>query len=183
MDPIKYITVEHGPIQLMLKILGKMNEKIANQEPIEKKDLDDGIIFIREFADACHHGKEETLLFPAMKKNNIKKEVELIDILIEEHKQGRGYVKNLVEAIAKIKSDPTAFRQLFADNSQKYIALLSQHIEKENKILFQEAKSSLSESAIKELAEGFTDVEENKIGLSRIKELHDMVNKLKEAYL
>jgi hemerythrin-like domain-containing protein len=32
------------------------------------------LVFLKEFADRCHHGKEEDFLFPALEKAGIKKE-------------------------------------------------------------------------------------------------------------
>ncbi|TAK97052.1 hemerythrin HHE cation-binding protein [Patescibacteria group bacterium] len=183
MHPIEDLTKEHGPIKLMLRILERINEKIVNGEPIATADLNDGVTFIKEFADKCHHGKEEALLFPAMKKNNIRKEIELIDILVAEHAEGRGYVKNIVEAISQKGDNLKNFAEVFVDNSKKYITLLDQHIDKENVILFPEANASLSEAQLKELASGFENVEKNIIGEKRHEELYGIVHKLKATYL
>ena len=183
MNPIDELTKEHGPVKLMLRILEKMNEKITGGASIATEDLNNGIGFLKEFADKCHHGKEESLLFPAIKENNIPKEVELVDVLTSEHTEGRGYIKNMTEAIKIKESNPAEFAEIFPDNSQKYIALLDQHIDKENNDLFPEVRQSLSADQLKELEKGFENVEKNIIGEGRHKELHTMVHQLKETYL
>lgn len=183
MHPIDDLTQEHGPVKLMLRVLEKMNGKIASGEKIATSDLNDAIIFLREFADKCHHGKEENLLFPMMKQNGIPKEVELVDILIAEHAQGRNCIKNMAEAIAKQETNQAEFAEIFTTNAKDYIALLDQHIDKENAVLFPEAKQSLSEIQLKELKEGFENVEKNIIGEGRHEELHSIIHKLKEIYL
>lgn len=183
MHPIDDLTREHGPIKLMLRVLEKINDRIYDNEAVATNDLDDAIIFLREFADKCHHGKEEKLLFPIIKKNNFPEEVELADILISEHAQGRNYIKQMAEAIVKKETSQREFAKTFTANAKNYIALLDQHIDKENAVLFPEVKQSLSESQLKELEKGFENVEKNIIGEGRHKELHEIAHKLKEAHL
>lgn len=182
-NPIDELTQEHGPIKVMLRVLEKMNEKISRGEDVSNTDLNNGIIFLKEFADKCHHGKEENLLFPMMKKNNIKKELELIDVLIAEHVVGRSCIKNMMTAIEMKSSDKAGFVDLFVKNSEAYIKLLDQHIDKENLILFPEAKQSLPEEKLKELEVGFENVEKNIIGEGRHAELHKLIDELKRRYL
>lgn len=105
MKPTADLIEEHGPIKLMLKILEKACEKIEAGGEINKRDMENAIAVIREFADKCHHDKEEQLLFPAMRENNIPQEITLIDQLTEEHIMGRNYVKNMAEAISENNSE------------------------------------------------------------------------------
>lgn len=146
-------------------------------EEMNKADMESAIAFIREFADKCHHRKEEKLLFPAMRENNIEEEISLVDILTEEHETGRNFVKNMAEAIAE--KDSTKF----IENARGYVELLNPHIDKENNILFPMADKSLSKEKQKELEVGFEDIEKNVIGEGRHEELHGIVHRLKETYL
>ena len=177
MKPIEDLIKEHGPVKLILRILEKVNGQLEAGKEINATDLENAVAFIREFADKCHHGKEENLLFPAMKENNISEEMTLIDILVEEHKVGRNFVKSMAEAISEKNNTK------FIENARGYITLLDQHIDKENHILFPMANKSLSEEKQKELAIGFEDVEKNIIGEGRHEELHAIVHKLKGIYL
>jgi hemerythrin-like domain-containing protein len=177
MKPITELTAEHGPIRLMLRVLEKICAQIEKGEVVADEHLRQAVIFIREFADQCHHGKEENLLFPAMRENNIPEEIPLIDVLIEEHKTGRNFARGMAEAI-KAKDSAR-----FSENARGYISLLDQHIDKENKILFPMADRSLSEEKQKILEEGFEDVEKNVIGEGRHEELHKIIHELKEIYL
>jgi hemerythrin-like domain-containing protein len=177
MKPTLDLMREHGPVKLMLKILEKASEKMEAGEFMNKADMENAIIFIREFADKCHHGKEEQLLFPAMRENNIPEEIALIDTLTEDHIIGRGYVKNMEEAITENDS------KKFIENARAYIALLNPHIDRENQTLFPMADKSLSEEKQKELEMGFEDIEKNVIGEGRHEQLHNIVDKLKVVYL
>jgi len=177
MKPTADLIEEHGPIKLMLKILEKVCEKLEAGEEMNTTDMKNAITIIREFADKCHHGKEENLLFPAMRENEIPEEIALIDILTEEHKTGRNFVKNVAEAIAEKNSAK------FIENARGYVNLLNPHIDKENSLLFPMADKSLSEEKQKELEAGFEDLEKNVIGEGRHEELHGIIHKLKEVYL
>jgi len=177
MKPIQDLAKEHGPVKLMLKILEKASEKMEAGEEMNKSDMENAIIFIREFADKCHHGKEGQLFFPAMMENNIAEEIALVDELKNEHTTGGNYVKNMEEAVSESDSAK------FIKNARAYIALLNPHIDKENKVLFPMADKSLSEEKQKELEEGFEDIEKNVIGEGRHEELHAIVNKLQKIYL
>jgi hemerythrin-like domain-containing protein len=182
MNPIKDLVNEHSLIRMMLAVLKGMDEKIIRDEKVETQDLMNAMAFLGEFADKCHHSKEEKFLFPMMRKNGIKEETELMDILIGEHAEGREYIKNMAEAIGKRKRNEKKFAERFISNSQRYIHLLDRHIATENGILFPQAEHYLSEDELRELEEGFEKTEMDAIGIGRHEELHEMLRKLKETY-
>lgn len=183
MHPIEDITKEHGPVKLMLRILEKMNEMIADGMPVAKDDLDRAVVFLREFADKFHHAKEENHLFPIMKENGIREEVELIDMLIEEHAQARVYIANMSAAVDRQEESPAESLRTFLSNSEKYIELLDQHVDKENAVLFTDAHHSLSEDQLARLQEGFENAEKTLLSTGRHDDLLRIVHELHEDYL
>ena len=68
MKPTEELKAEHKGILRMLRILDAVCERLDRGQEVDPKDLDDIVEFIRVFADKCHHGKEEDLLFPAMER-------------------------------------------------------------------------------------------------------------------
>ena len=57
--------------------------------------------------------------------------------MLREHDEGRSHVRGMDENIAAAaKGDATALKQ-FIDHAESYIALLREHIHKEDNILFQ----------------------------------------------
>src|SRR3546814_5596547 len=56
---------EHDAILMAIKILDQISDE-ARQGNATSTDVTQFLGFLREFADTCHHGKEEGLLFPAM---------------------------------------------------------------------------------------------------------------------
>ncbi len=70
--PTQDLGIEHGGIMLMLKVMEKVAEKLQNQGEVRKEHLEKIIEFIKNFADKCHHAKEEYILFPELIKKTIK---------------------------------------------------------------------------------------------------------------
>jgi len=60
---------EHEGIKIMLTIMEKISNDIGKGKDLNKDPYAKIIEFIKGFADKCHHGKEEDILFPAMVKS------------------------------------------------------------------------------------------------------------------
>ncbi len=183
MKATKQLKEEHQGVLLSLSILEKINQKLKKGEKINPLHLEQLLEFIRVFVDKCHHGKEEDLLFPAMEKAGIPNEGGPIGMMLQEHNLGRKYVKNFSDAIDEYKKgDPKAANKIVKSTSG-YIALLRDHMDKEDNILYMIADAHLSAKIQKELLEKFEIVENEKIGLGKHEEFHKMLNKLQKVYL
>ena len=109
---------EHGGIVLMLKIMEKVADKLLNKEEVNKDHLNKILEFLRNFADKCHHGKEEDILFPQLLKEPAN--VALINELLGEHKTGRDYIRGIAESIESYKpGNPDSYHIAF--NAKGYI--------------------------------------------------------------
>lgn len=174
---------EHGKIKLMLRILEKICKKLDSGEAVEPEHLDMAIEFIRGFADKCHHGKEEDVLFPIMKGAKITGAEDLIRVLLIEHDMGREYVRAFAEAVNSYKSNDIEALAKISQNAMKYVRLLDPHIDNENSTLFPMADSSLSEAQQAEMTEGFLRIETEVIGVDRHEELEKMLDDLADRYM
>ncbi len=174
---------EHEGILLMLKILEKVSSKLESQEKVDPDHPERIVEFFRVFADKCHHGKEEDLLFPEMEKAGVPKERGPIGVMLMEHDEGRGYVRGMAEGAARLKIGDLAGGPEFASHARKYIALLRQHIEKENNILFPMGDRVLSPKKQDELVEAFEKLEREKIGEGTHEAFHRLLHDLQEIYL
>ena len=115
MIPTEELKQEHQGILLMLRILDRVAAKIESGEKTDVDHLEQIVEFLRVFADRCHHGKEEDLLFPAMEKAGIPRERGPIGVMLMEHEEGRGYIREMADALARNKKGESAgsagFRQ------------------------------------------------------------------------
>ena len=183
MTPAEQLKEEHQGILLMLKILDKVAAKLAAGEKVEVRHLERIVEFLRVFADKCHHGKEEDLLFPEMEKAGIPKEGGPIGVMLAEHEQGRGFIKGMAEALdRRVKGDPQAL-PAYGENARTYIALLIQHIDKEDNILFPMGEKVLSQKTQEELVEGLEKIELERIGEGAHEEFQKRLHHLQEVYL
>ncbi len=183
MKPTAQLQEEHQAIKRMLRIAGKVSEKLESGEEINPEHLEQIVEFIRVFADRCHHGKEEDLLFVAMEEAGIPKEGGPIGVMLAEHDMGRGYVRGLSEAVTRYKAGERGVSPAIVENARNYIALLSQHIDKEDNILYPMADMHLTEDQQKALLEGFERVERERIGPGRHEAFHQLLDRLQELYL
>lgn len=173
---------EHEGVKLMLAILGRAAAKLESGQDVSPEDLAQMLEFITVFADKCHHGKEEDLLFPAMEEAGIPREGGPISVMLREHDMGRGYVQGMRDAVAQYTSGDKAAAPRIAEHAGQYIRHLTQHIEKENLILFPMADTYLSPETQERLVNDFERLEHEKIGAGRHEEFHQLLRRLKEAY-
>jgi hemerythrin-like domain-containing protein len=105
-------------------------------------------------------------------------------MMLRDHTEGRGYIAGIASSVEQYKTaaDNTSLAGIatFMDN---YAELLSQHIDKENNILFMIADSVLPEKQQDELYKEFEKIEEERIGESKFIEYHEFLQELKEIYL
>src|SRR3990172_819068 len=136
MRPTEVLVEEHKAIKTMLRILAAISGELEGGKGIDPKHLDMTLELIKLFADRCHHGKEEDLLFPAMEKVGIPREGGPLGVMLMEHGFGREFVKGMSESAEKLKQGDRSAAAKFIENARGYVKLLSQHIDKEDNILY-----------------------------------------------
>lgn len=100
MLPTDVLKEEHKVILSALKILKNFVDELDNGKSISLDDIKSIIEFFRQFADKCHHGKEEDILFIELEKTGILKDGGPIGQMLIEHTEGREYVKGMFEAFS-----------------------------------------------------------------------------------
>lgn len=168
---------EHDAILMALKILDRIADEAKNGK-IESADVANFLGFLKEFADKCHHGKEEGMLFPAMIDAGLPAEGSPVSVMLQEHEQGRALVAAMGQAC-----DPMLKPDAFDEAAKAYSAHLRMHIEKENSVLFPLAERIVDPAILESLSDKFETHEENVIGHGRHEQLHDMLKAMKAKYL
>jgi hemerythrin-like domain-containing protein len=137
MLPIGPLMIEHRLIEKMIAVIKKEIARMERQGKINPEFIDLAVDFIRMYADRCHHGKEEDILFRDLDKKPLTQEhKQIVNELVEEHKQGRKTVADLVEAKGKyLKGEPEGFPQML-DRLKFLVDFYPRHIEKEDKHFF-----------------------------------------------
>ncbi len=145
MTGIDLMVLEHKTIKKMLTVVRNMSYGILNGEEINYKDFARVIDFIRNFADAHHHAKEEKILF-----NRMEEEIgETAKVLVRhgmlvEHDLGRLYISQLEKALEDVKGGNDFEKINVIANAVGYTNLLDRHIDKEDSVVYEFAKKNLS---------------------------------------
>ena len=184
MKPTEELKAEHKGILRMLRILDAVCERLERGQEVNPKYLDDIVEFIRVFADKCHHGKEEDLLFPAMEREaGLSRYVGPLAVMLAEHTEGRGYVAKMAAALEEYRQGDANAGLIFAANGRRYVSLLTEHINKEDNILYPIADERVSAEQQHQLSEGFERVEREEVGAGRHDAFHDLLDELTEVYV
>jgi len=127
--------IEHRLIERMIKLMDRELQKIKKEDKADAGFIDTVIDFIRIYADRCHHGKEEAILFRSLSEKKISAgHNKIMNELIEEHVAGRKTVKKLEED-AYLKGQDGAVNSIII-NMEILVDFYPKHIEKEDKHFF-----------------------------------------------
>ncbi len=174
---------EHEGIKLMLNIMEKISNDLKNGKELNSDHYGKIIDFLKGFADKCHHGKEEDILFPAMVNHGISNEGGPIAVMLNEHQIGREHIKKLSNALEEFKNGNIQSVNVIISSSLDYVQLLRNHIEKENNILFMMADKVLNEAEQSKIFDAFEKLEVEKIGIGKHEEYHHLLKELKSIYI
>jgi len=134
---------EHNHILAMIACLRAACAAAEKSGGFDAETFKSGVDFIRNYADAWHHAKEEDLLFPALEEEGMPREGGPIAVMLHEHVLGRTYVRQMAEHLDAAASGNEEARQHVLRFALAYANLLTQHIQKENNILFNMADQIL----------------------------------------
>jgi hemerythrin-like domain-containing protein len=164
MRPTEILGGEHRVIEQVLECLEAIVRQAKSTGRLDPGSAKDAVAFFRNFADRCHHGKEEAHLFPALEAQGFPREGGPTGVMLHEHEQGRAHVRSMDENIEAAAAGDAAALKRFAEHAHAYVSLLREHIYKEDHVLFPLADRTLSEDAQQALSAAFGNVEAEELG-------------------
>ena len=129
--------------------------RIESGSTVPIATLSEIVGFITTFADRYHHGKEETLLFPALERRGITREGGPLGVMEYEHQIERELIADLQQAIDLYSEGYGDAAPRFVNAARAYLRLLVGHIEKEDSILFRIGDEVLDDEERDALAASF----------------------------
>ena len=154
MDSIQLMMEEHQYILRMLTVVRKACFRVLQGEEVCYEDFDRMIDFIRNYADAHHHGKEEKLLFNEMVEHLGPLGNKLITHgMLVEHDFGRLYIQDLKAAMDRVREGDEESKLDIIANAIGYTHLLKRHIDKEDSVVYSFAKRQLSADILAQVNE------------------------------
>ncbi|MCK6489897.1 MAG: hemerythrin domain-containing protein [Planctomycetes bacterium] len=173
-DPIALLGAEHRLILQVTACIEAMGAVAARTGHVNEAAAGAAVEFMRTYADRCHHGKEEDLLFSALDALGAHG----LDLagLGEEHVRGRKLAAASARAVA---ADNGA---AFARAADGYVELIRTHIAREEAGLLPRAGELLDAEARAELARRFAVVAADTLGEETHARMIARANALAERY-
>jgi hemerythrin-like domain-containing protein len=137
MLPIGPLMIEHRVIERMIEVIGRRVDQMEKEKKVDPQFIDLIVDFIRTYADQCHHGKEEEILFRELLLKPLSPEhKKMLEELTEEHRRGREVVSNLVAAKASYLRGEQGALTRIAECLRSLVNFYPTHIEKEDRKFF-----------------------------------------------
>jgi hemerythrin-like domain-containing protein len=169
------LMAEHRGIEAVLTVLEQACDALAAGRPVPPDLIPKCVDFFRNFADRCHHFKEEEHYFPRLAQRGIAVAGGPVGVMLEEHAVGRQHLASLEDAHAR-----GDWRAVVAEG-RAYAHLLRQHIRKEDECLFPMGNRVLTPADQESLANAFDDVERLEMGEGVHEQYHHLIHELVEA--
>jgi hemerythrin-like domain-containing protein len=178
MKAIDVLMQEHRLIERVLDALELAAGHLERSHGVSPTFFFEAADFIAGFADGRHHRKEEGVLFGAMIESGVPSGGGVIDMMLEEHEQGRALTRALRDAARRLQAGDELARAQVVSNVRGYIALLRDHIMKEDEMLFPMADEMLSPARHESVMAGFERVEREETGEGAHERFHALAEKL-----
>ena len=181
MRPTETLKHEH---QIILLALGAAEREVISIEAtgrIHADRVEQMLDLFPNFADRCHHAKEEKLLFVKMGERGMPVQGGPIAVMLQEHEMGRRFLRAAAEALPHARSGDARAVAAVRDALGGYARLLRAHIYKEDNVLFPMADQLFSPDDQRELTEAFDRVEAEEIGEGVHDRYHQLAHELAES--
>ncbi len=187
MKPTDLLKEEHHGVKLALRVLEKLCEGIGDKQDAKSAVYTDDLIrlidFFRVFVDKCHHAKEEDVLFPALIEAGLPREGGPVQVMLAEHAAGRKLVADMDGALKDCRSGTLGAVPALIEAAKGYANLLTEHISKEDNVLYPIADARIPADIQAGMMELFEKIEVDRIGLGTHERFHDMLKEFKSTYL
>lgn len=182
MTPTSVLSDEHRVIEVVLDCLEQMSSQARGNGRLDGQSAREALDFFRVFADRCHHGKEEKLLFPALTAKGMPREQGPVGVMLHEHEMGRKLISGMAAQVDSASAGDRTALETFAQHAASYVELLRAHIQKEDHVLFPMAGRILSEAEQHDLLAAYDTVEQDHIGVGVHEDYLDLAGRLAEKF-
>jgi hemerythrin-like domain-containing protein len=178
MTPTETLMHEHQIILMVLDEAEREAQRIQDDGQARVPEVDQMLDFFQNFADRCHHAKEEDLLFVKMQEKGMPVDGGPIGVMLQEHDEGRRRLRAVAEALpGAANRDPLALTTV-RDNLKAYSRLLRAHIGKEDNVLYPMADRLFTPQDQQELSDAFERVEAEEMGEGVHEKYHQLAHDL-----
>jgi hemerythrin-like domain-containing protein len=162
--PYGPLMVEHRIIEKMIALIGKKLGIMGKKGMVDIHFIDVTAGFLRTYADKCHHGKEEAILFEKLQKKQLSDEHrKILKELLDDHVIARQAVRALLAARDRyVAGDRKAADEIKALLT-KLASLYPAHIETEDKRFFIPVMKYFTEAEQQDMVQEFWEFDRKMI--------------------
>lgn len=151
MNPTACLEREHLLIARTLDAFERFARRVASDFEPDVLDLLRFSTFCRDFADACHHEKEEAIVIPVLQRTALAPQQSTIEAILREHATER----LMLRAIRRTGLAPNPFvgenRFRIAERIHAFVGFMRRHIELEETTLFPWVRAEVSPAVAAEI--------------------------------
>jgi hemerythrin-like domain-containing protein len=137
MMPIGPLMIEHRLIERMIEVMRRQLLRWETGGQVDPFFIDMAVDFIRTYADRCHHGKEEDILFRDLGDKPLTSEQRgIMEELLEDHRWGRETTARLVKANEDYRHGNAKASSAVLECVKALVDFYPKHIEKEDRHFF-----------------------------------------------
>ncbi len=115
----------------------ELEEVARGTRAIDPQYIDTVVDFIRGYADRCHHGKEEDIVFLELVTKELPEQVEdAMRMLVDDHLWARAKTGTLAAATVRYQAGDEGAAEEIIDVLSKLLHFYPTHIEKEERSFF-----------------------------------------------
>ncbi len=135
--PVGPLMIEHRRVGRMIDVMQGQLSVIEKEKKLDVECLDMAVDFIRTYADRCHHGKEEDILFRELRIKQLEEEHRrTMEELVEDHRWGRKVTARLAEANRRYIQSGGDSISAVTECIRSLVQFYPKHIENEDKHFF-----------------------------------------------
>ena len=173
---VETLEAEHRLITRVVKLLPAIRASV-DAGKVDELVLSDVVEFFSSFTDRFHHAEEEDLFFPALQERGVSPTGCPVGALRLEHQQGRSLMNRLNAAAKRYREGDADDAKAISEVLRSAEALYTDHIWREEYLLFPMSEKVLSVQDRESLARDFNGVQ-GKFGSAFLERYASLVEKL-----
>jgi len=163
--------IEHRLIERMVTLMQRELQRIKDNVDVDPEFafvdpvfIDTAVDFLRTYADRCHHGKEEEILFAALSQKDLSLEHrEAMEDLAREHIWARKTTAALMKAKEGHLLQKKGALEEILKTLGELVDFYPQHIDKEDKVFFVPSMAYLSDAEKAEMLQAMFEFDRQMI--------------------
>ncbi|NLT36824.1 MAG: cation-binding protein [Methanomassiliicoccus sp.] len=150
--------IEHRLIERMVAVMDKYQKKIDGGQDPDPGLHDDIIDFLSFYADRCHHGKEEELLFRALADKPLTPDMRSdMERLVSDHEHSRKLTGELRELNERLRKGDGTVTEGISRILAELVLNYPDHIYREDRSFFPQAMKYLDPQEREVMLQAFAD--------------------------